>query len=174
MSSSLSELRNFRLNKAANNSNGANPSNKLATGRKRIRAMSDSSDDEQNIKKHPNIESTPVQSPNKQEIENGLTANDIKLSVKDKEERFHLLRAAVDQKIDSLQLQDFLVQNDWIVEKAYEALENSPKYKSIMENSPSKPQPFDNSPSKSSSSVNKSPQLIKAQKKHKVSKTRRK
>lgn len=166
MSSSLSELRNFRLNKK-----------KLATGRKRIRAMSDSSDDE-HIKKQPNIESTPSihsqpqsQQQNQQEpqpIENGQ-ASEIKLTVKEKEERFHLLSAAVGRKIDSLVLQDFLVHNEWNVQKAYEAVENSPKFKSILENSPSKPttQLNDFSPSKSSS-LNKSPQLIKAQKKHKV------
>lgn len=174
MSSSLSELRNFRLNKATN---GAIPSNKLASGRKRIRAISDSSDDE-HIKKQPNTESTsPVQSQSQQQeqqqsqpTENGQSSEK-KLSVKDKEERFHLLRATVDKKIDALTLQDFLVQNDWDVQQSYDAIERTPKYKSIMENSPSKPTPqsFDISTSRSSSIGNKSPELIKAQKKHKVS-----
>ena len=165
MSSSLSELRNFRLNKTTNSSNGANPSNKLATGRKRIRAMSDSSDDE-HIKKQSNIEPTTVQSHSQQQVQQMPQANEKKLSVKDKEERFHLFRATVDKKIDSLILQDFLVQNEWDVQKAYEAIERSPKYKSIMENSPTKPtaQSFE-----MSSVGNKSPELIRPQKKHKVS-----
>lgn len=175
MSSSLSELRNFRLNKAINNSNGANPSNKLATGRKRIRAISDSSDDE-HTKKQPNIEpTTPVQPQEpqlSQPTENGTQASENKLGVKEKEERFHLLRAAVDKKVDSLSLQDFLVQNDWDVQKSYDAIEQSPKFKSIIENSPTRPtaDAFNiSTSSKSPSIANKSPELIKAQKKHKVS-----
>lgn len=185
MSSSLSELRNFRLNKAINNANGASPSNKLATGRKRIRAISDSSDDE-HTKKQPNIEpTTPVQSqsqPHEQQqlsqpIENGAEASEKKLGTKEKEERFHLLRAAVDKKVDSLTLQDFLVQNDWDVQKAYDAIEHSPKFRSIIENSPTKPTAnafIISTPSKSpiankSPIGNKSPELIRTQKKHKVS-----
>lgn len=119
MSSSLSELRNFRLNKGSANTNGANPSNKLANGRKRIRAMSDSSDDE-HIKK----QATP-QKP----IENGKTSSTMPLTTKDKEERFHIFRAIVDQNVESLILQDFLVRNDWDVQKAYDALQENPKYK---------------------------------------------
>lgn len=177
MSSSLSELRNFRLNKAANSSNGANPSNKLATGRKRIRAMSDSSDDDEHIKKQPNTEPTSVESNSQQlqqqqssspPVENGHSSEEKKLSVKDKEKRFHLLRAAVDKKIDSLVLQDFLVRNEWDVQKSYDAIEDSPKYKQLLENSPIKLTPNISSPSKPTS-WNKSPELIKPQKKHKVS-----
>lgn len=176
MSSSLSELRNFRSNKAINNANGASPSNKLATGRKRIRAMSDSSDDEHS-KKLPNIEpTTPVQpqSPEQQlshPTANGSEANEKKLSTKEKEERFHLLREAVDKKVDSLALQDFLVQNDWDVQKAYYAVENSPKFKNILENSPTKPtaDSFIISTVSKSPIQNNSPELIRAQKKHKVS-----
>lgn len=177
MSSSLSELRNFRLNKAINNSNGANPSNKLATGRKRIRAISDSSDDE-HIKKQPNIEpNTPVQSQSHsdqpeeqlaQPTENGTHATEKKLDVKEKEERFHLLRAAVDKKIDTLVLQDFLAQNDWDVQKAYDAIELNPKFKRIIENSPTKPTSDAFNTSSKSPIANKSPELIRAQKKHKV------
>lgn len=176
MSSSLSELRNFRLNKAINNSNGASSSNKLATGRKRIRAISDSSDDE-HTKKQPNIEpTTPTQQPQSQEqqlsqpTENGTEVNEKKLTTKDKEERFHLLRAAVDARIDALPLQDYLVQNDWDVQKAYYAIESSPKYKNIMQNSPTKPtaDSFIISTTSQSPIGNKSPELI-AQKKHKVS-----
>lgn len=175
MSSSLSELRNFRLNKAANSSNGANPSNKLATGRKRIRAMSDSSDDdEQHTRKQPSIESQNQQQQQQEQqlssppVVNGQTSEENKLGVKDKEERFHLLRATVNKRIDSLALQDFLVQNDWDVQKAYDAIENSPKYKNLLENSPTKPT-FDISPPTKSTSCNKSPELVRPQKKHKVS-----
>lgn len=175
MSSSLSELRNFRLNKAINSSNGANPSNKLATGRKRIRAMSDSSDDE-HIKKQPNIEPTTQAQSQAQQLspptENGTQASEKKLTTKEKEERFHLLRAAVDKKVESLLLQDFLVQNDWDVQKAYNAIEQTPKFRTIIENSPTKPtaNTFNTSTSSKSPSIeNKSPELIRAQKKHKVS-----
>lgn len=166
MSSSLSELRNFRLNKAANISNGANVSNKLATGRKRICAMSDSSDDE-HTKKQPRIESTSSQQPSNQPtIENG-EADERKLNVKDKEERFHLFRAIVDKTIDSLVLQDFLVQNDWDVQKAYDALKIHPKYQHLIESSPVKSTaPLNNS--SPSISTNRSSELNKVQKKHKV------
>lgn len=117
MSSSLSELRNFRVNKASASTNGANSSSKLATGRKRIRAISDSSDDEQAKK---------LASPQKP-TQNGTTA--VALSTKDKEERFHIFREIVVQKVDSLILQDFLVRNDWDVQKAYDAMQDDPKYK---------------------------------------------
>lgn len=117
MSSSLSELRNFRVNKGTASTNGASPSSKLATGRKRIRAISDSSDDE-----HAKKQVTP-----EKPTQNGTTA--VTLTTKDKEERFHILREIVGQGVDSLILQDFLVQNDWDVQKAYDTLQQSPKFK---------------------------------------------
>lgn len=119
MSSSLSELRNFRLNKAQN-ANGT-PS-KLATGRKRIRAMSDSSDDEHTKK---------TASPQKP-TQNGTAT----LSVKEREERFLLFRETIDKSVDSLILQDYLSQNDWNVQKAYDALQENPKYASGKHSSP--------------------------------------
>lgn len=55
-SNGLSELPIFCLNNATNRSNGTNPSNEFkSTGRKRIRTMSDSSNDDEHIKKQPNI-----------------------------------------------------------------------------------------------------------------------
>lgn len=118
MSSSLSDLRNFRMNKA--NANGSNPSNKLANGRKRIRAVSDSSDDE-----HTKQQTSPQMSPQKP-ILNGSVST---LTVKDKEERYKIFREIVDMTVDSLILQDFLLQNEWDVQKAFDALQKNPKYK---------------------------------------------
>lgn len=135
MSSSLSELRNFRVNKAQN---GANPSSKLASGRKRIRAMSDSSDDD-HAKKHA--------SPQKP-VQNGTTAGT--LTVKEKEERFLLFREIIDKSVDSLILQDILAKNDWNVEKAYDAIQENPKYASGKHSSPAAVQSNHSSPSKSS------------------------
>lgn len=125
MSSSLSELRNFRVNKGTASTNGANPSSKLATGRKRIRAISDSSDDE-----HAKKQVTP-----EKPTQNGTTA--VTLTTKDKEERFHLLREIVEQSVDSLTLQDFLVRSDWDVQKAYDTLQESPKFKNSVKHSTS-------------------------------------
>lgn len=118
MSSSLSDLRNFRMNKTS--SNGTIPSNKLANGRKRIRAVSDSSDDE-----HVKQQTASQTSPSKP-IQNGSAST---LSVKDKEERYKIFREIVDNTVDSLTLQDFLVQNDWDIQMAFDALQANPKYK---------------------------------------------
>lgn len=151
MSSSLSELRNFRLNKA---NGGASSSNKLATGRKRIRAMSDSSDDD--TKKQP----TPTATPTKQTPTQNGTTEENKLNVKDKEERYHLFRQIVDKNVDSLVLQDFLVRNDWDVQKAYDAIQESPNYRTLDDKSPPKiaVQLPAASPSKSD---NPSPEVVK-------------
>lgn len=108
----MSELRNFRMNKA----NG-----KLATGRKRIRAMSDSSDDEQQ-------QTSPQKS-----TQNGTTTDG---EVKEREERFHTFRTIVDHSVDSMVLQDILVQYDWDVQKAFDALQKNPKYKNSDSPSP--------------------------------------
>lgn len=142
MSSSLNELRNFRLNKV--NSNGSNSSSKLASGRKRIRAMSDSSDDE-HTKKQPT-----TSLPKPQPTENGTSTT---LSVKDKEERYHIFRQIVDSSVDALILQDFLVQNNWDVQKAFDALLANPKYSSKKHSTPDSVQ----SPSKPLNSANFSP-----------------
>lgn len=156
MSSSLSELRNFRLNKASASTNGANSSSKLATGRKRIRAISDSSDDEQAKK---------VASPQKP-TQNGKTT--VALSTKDKEERFHIFREIVVQKVDSLILQDFLVRNDWDVQKAYDAMQDDPRYKDTGTNA--SPTIVIKSPSVSANhSLNASVEEVK-EKKHKQNK----
>lgn len=122
MSSSLSELRNFRLNKNKPNTNGINPSSKLATGRKRIRAMSDSSDDE-----HTNKQTLPQKSK--------ANGTDTILSTADKEERYNIFREIADSTIESIILQDFLVRNDWDVQKAYEALQESQEHKKFGEHS---------------------------------------
>lgn len=137
MSSSLSELRNFRLNKGQQN--GGNSSSKLASGRKRIRAMSDSSDDE-----HADKHSSP-QKP----VQNGKSTSD--LSVKEKEERFHLFRETIDKSVDSLTLQDILARNDWDVQKAYDAIQENPKLASTNHSSPAKAISVESSPSKSPS-----------------------
>ena len=156
MSSSLSELRNFRLNKANASTNGASSSSKLASGRKRIRVISDSSDDEQAKK---------LASPQKP-TQNGTTA--VELTTKDKEERFHIFREIVVQKVDSLILQDFLVRNDWDVQKAYDAMQDDPKYKDSGKHS--SPTIIIKSPSVSANdSLNASVEEVKGQR-HKQNK----
>lgn len=149
MSSSLNELRNFRPNKS--NSNGSNSSSKLASGRKRIRAMSDSSDDE-------HVKKQVTTSPSKQQpTQNGTTAT---MSVKDKEERYHIFRQIVDTSVDALILQDFLVQNNWDVQKAFDALQANPKYSSKNHSTPDSVP----SPSKAFTST----EAPREQKQHKV------
>lgn len=102
---SLSDLRNFRPNKALANgsaekvSNGV--SNKLANGRKRIRAMSDSSGDE-----------AQPQKPS------GNQMNDDLSTIKQREHKLQALRRLCGPTIDFMVLQDALVHNDWDVEKA--------------------------------------------------------
>lgn len=173
MSSSLSELRNFRLNKA--NANGASSSSKLASGRKRIRAMSDSSDEEQAQK--PTSTTTPTKptttvttstttTPTKSPTQNGI-ADEKKLSVKEKEERYHLFREIVGKNVDSLTLQDFLVQNDWDVQKAYDALQENPQYQQLPDKS--SPKSVQSIAVSSSKFTNKSPELVKSKKHNKVS-----
>lgn len=138
MSSSLSELRNFRPNKGTN----GNSSNKLATGRKRIRAMSDSSDDEHAKRASSSSPQKPIQ-------------NGTALTTKDKEERYKVFREIVDQSVHSLILQDFLIQNGWDVQKAFDALQEDPKYKNTgTQSSPDFQQ-------KPTVSVNSSPNSIK-------------
>lgn len=157
MSSSLSELRNFRLNKA--NANGASSSTKLATGRKRIRAMSDSSDEEQTQQQSTSTKTTAIE----QTTQNGTT-NEIKLSVKEKEERYHLFRQIVGKNVDSLILQDLLVHNNWDVQKSYDALQEDPDYKNVSnEISPVSVE------SVMGKFEHKSPELIKVHKQSKVS-----
>lgn len=177
MSSSLSELRNFRLNKA-NASNGGSPSTKLATGRKRIRQMTDSSEDEQTAENMAKRAVAPISSSEapaqqNQPTENGTAAtaaeDEKKLSVKEKEERFHLFRNIVDKRIDSLVLQDFLVQNGWDVQNAYDALQESPKYKHLNEHSPQKsPLLQSTMPVTSSKSEHTPSEHTKSHNKHKV------
>lgn len=113
MSSSLNDLRNFRMTKA----------NKIANGRKRIRAMSDSSDDEQKSKQL-------VESPTKKEM--SLT------SIKEKEDSLQQLRQITGGNIDYMVLQDILARNDWNVENAYDALEKDPKHSNRLKHSPQK------------------------------------
>lgn len=149
MSSSLSDLRSFRMNKTTN---GAAPSKKLATGRKRIRVISDSSDEE-------NVETKPTPSTPDKTTTNGL-------SVKEKEERYNLLRQIVDTSVCSLLLQDFLVRNNWDVQKAFDAYNVSPIQ--IAKSSVSVQSPAV-SPVKHNYSLNSSSDAIKVQKpKHKV------
>lgn len=158
MSSSLSELRNFRLNKGNASVNGANPSSKLATGRKRIRAMSDSSDDE-----HAKKQTTPPQKT----TQNGTTV--ATLTTKDKEERFRIFRDIVDPSVDGLILQDFLVQNGWDVQKAYDALQENPNYKNSGKHSTPD---IKSSPSVSTNhSLNASVEVVREQK-HKQNKVK--
>lgn len=140
MSSSLSELRNFRLNKGQQN--GGNSSSKLASGRKRIRAISDSSDDE-----HTDKHSSP-----EKPVQNGKSTST--LSVKEKEERFHLFRETIDKSVDSLTLQDILARNDWDVQKAYDAIQENPKLASTNHSSPAKVISVQSSPSKSPTLTN--------------------
>lgn len=176
MSSSLSELRNFRLNKA--NANGASSSSKLASGRKRIRAMSDSSDEEQAqkptsttttttpTKPTTTVTTSTTTTPTKSPTQNGI-ADEKKLSVKEKEERYHLFREIVGKNVDSLTLQDFLVQNDWDVQKAYDALQENPQYQQLPDKS--SPKSVQSIAVSSSKFTNKSPELVKSKKHNKVS-----
>lgn len=102
-----SELRSYRMNKA--NGNGT----KLANGRKRIRAVSDSSDDEHETKQF-------------KKIQNGSTATS--LSVDEKEARFRQLKEKFEDKMDDILLQDVLVQNKWDIDIAYSFLMGNPNY----------------------------------------------
>lgn len=101
--------------------------------------MSDSSDDE-----HADKHSSP-QKP----VQNGKSTSD--LSVKEKEERFHLFRETIDKSVDSLTLQDILARNDWDVQKAYDAIQENPKLASTNHSSPAKAISVESSPSKSPS-----------------------
>lgn len=113
MSSSLSDLRNFRMKKT----NG-----KVANGRKRIRVVSDSSDDDNgSVAKQP------------KNVENGDAG------IKQKEESLQNLRQITSGKIDFMILQDVLAQCDWDTQKAYDQLEKDPKYGPKLTNSPIKP-----------------------------------
>lgn len=120
MSSSLNDLRNFRMTKA----------NKIANGRKRIRVMSDSSDDEQKSKQLVESPTKKVESPTKKEM--SLT------SIKEKEDSLQQLRQITGGNIDYMVLQDVLARNDWNVENAYDALEKDPKYSNRLKHSPQK------------------------------------
>lgn len=112
MSSSLSELRNFRMKKT----NG-----KVANGRKRIRVMSDSSDDDN---------SAVVKQP--KHVDNDDAA------LKRKEDSLQNLRQITNGQIDFMILQDVLAQCDWDAQKAYNQLEKDPKYGKKLANSPIK------------------------------------
>lgn len=87
---------------------------KLANGRKRIRVVSDSSDDEQETKQS-------------KKIQNGSAATS--LSVGEKEAKIHQLQDKFDQKMDDMLLQDVLVQNKWNVDVSYEFLMGNPNHK---------------------------------------------
>lgn len=103
MSSSLSDLRNFRIDKS--------PNGKLANGRKRIRAMSDSSDDGHHHQQ---------QQPQKQ---HKTTINGkIELSVQDKENKLQNLKRMCAPNADYMILQDALAHNGWDVDKAHQSL----------------------------------------------------
>lgn len=117
MSSSLSELRNFRMNKT--NVNGS----KLANGRKRIRVISDSSDDE-----HEKKQAKKLQQNGSPSSTTSTTPTKSSLSVSEKEERLRQLREMVQWKSDAMSLQDALFHNDWNVQKAYELLSLNPKF----------------------------------------------
>lgn len=141
MSSSLSELRNFRMNKT----NG-----KVATGRKRIRLMSDSSDDD----------NTKQQSSPQKPTQNGTTSE---LDVKEKEERYNTFREIVDHSVSSMILQDILVENGWDVQKSFDAMQENPKYKESVKHSPSTASV--QSPTASANhSLNSSTDVVKVQK----------
>lgn len=100
-----SDLRSYRMDKA--NGNSA----KLANGRKRIRVISDSSDDEHEAKQSK-----------KEQNESAATS----LSVGEKEAKFQQLKDKFESKMDDMLLQDVLVQNNWNVDIAYNVLMENP------------------------------------------------
>lgn len=127
MASTVSDLRNFRMKKT----NG-----KVANGRKRIRVMSDSSDDEQSITKQTKTDDETIR-----QKENGLQT----------------LRQITNEKIDYMVLQDTLARCDWNAQTAYNELEKDPKYRALLATSPIKT----NAPAAAGAAALPSPTLSK-------------
>lgn len=118
----MSELRKFRMNKP-----GQMNGTKLANGRKRIRAVSDSSDEEHENNKQKKLVQNGDDKDNGHGSGNG-TSN--QLSIEEKTERLKQLKEICEPNSDSLVLQDVLFLSNWDVQKAYDTLIASPtKYK---------------------------------------------
>lgn len=142
----MSDLRSFRMKKSEG---------KVANGRKRIRMISDSSDDEQATVKQAKTAG------------DGNGTGDVD-PVKQKEESLHVLRQITNSKIDFMVLQDVLARCEWDAQRAYNELEKDPKYGPRLSNSPVKfPSPLkDHSPA-ASSKIDASPSPEKVE--HRVS-----
>lgn len=137
----MSDLRSFRMKK---------PDAKVANGRKRIRMISDSSDEDQAT------------------VKQAKTVASDDDAIKQKEESLHILRQITNSKIDFMVLQDVLARCEWDAQRAYDELEKDPKYGPRLDGSPGKVSlPVkDHSPAASSKSVDSvSPDKVK----HRVS-----